>query len=283
MVALEADYLALGRATTRFDAASPAQSILARPFLNVATGFQDSGLVVYPDVATDGRVSVLGSSVFQGAEVLLRRALYRDCSSRADLLIGYRFNRLDDGLEIAESSTSIDPESLVPVGTVLALNDLFRTTNQFNGAELGVAGSWRHCAWSLQSVLKVALGNTHSRIVIDGSTTTTLPDGGGTTTAPGGLLALPTNIGTFQKDSFAMIPELGVTVGRDLTCRLRATVGYSLIYWSKVIRAGEQIDLNVNPTQFPPDELIGAPQPQFRAVTTDFWAQGLNFGLDFRF
>jgi hypothetical protein len=60
-------------------------------------------------------------------------------------------------------------------------------------------------------------------------------------------------------------------------------VGYSLVYWSKVIRAGEQIDLNVNPSQFPPGDLVGAPQPQFRAVTTDFWAQGLNFGLDFRF
>jgi len=282
MVGVEADYLVLGRAVTHFDAASPAQVILARPFLNVETGLQDSGLIVYPDVV-EGSVSVRGSSTFQGFEALLRRALYRNCSARADVLIGYRFNRLDDGLEIAESTTSLDPQSLVPVGTVMAINDVFRTTNQFNGGELGVATSWRHCAWSLQSVLKVALGNTHSRVNIFGTTTTTLPDGGGSATYPGGFLALPTNMGTFQKDSFAMIPELGVTLGRDLTCRLRATVGYSLIYWSKVVRAGEQVDLNLNPTQFPPGTLAGAPEPQFRAVTTDFWAQGLNFGLDFRF
>jgi hypothetical protein len=281
-VGVEGDYLALGRATTRFNAASPAETILARPFLNVETGLQDSGVIVFPGVANPGQVSVLGSSVFQGAEVLLRRALYRNCNSRADVLIGYRFNQLDDKIEIAETSTSIDG-GLVPVGTVLALNDLFRTTNQFNGAELGIAASWRECAWSLESVMKVALGDTHSRIVIDGSTTTTLPNGGGTTTAPGGLLALPTNIGTYEKDNFAMIPELGVTLSRDLTCRLRASVGYSLIYWSKVIRAGEQIDLNVNPSQFPPRALAGAPEPQFRAVTTDFWARGLNFGLDLRF
>jgi len=29
--------------------------------------------------------------------------------------------------------------------------------------------------------------------------------------------------------------------------------------------------------------LEGLPRPEFSWVTTDFWAQGLNFGLDYRF
>jgi len=79
------------------------------------------------------------------------------------------------------------------------------------------------------------------------------------------------------------MPELGVSLGYDLTCRLRATVGYTLIYWSNVARPGDQIDTELNASQFPPGELVGAPHPEFRFQTTDFWAQGLNFGLEYRF
>ena len=59
-------------------------------------------------------------------------------------------------------------------------------------------------------------------------------------------------------------------------------VGYSFIYWSNVSRPGDQIDLNVSPSQFPPyDET--ATMPAFVQHTTDFWAQGINVGLDYRF
>lgn len=79
------------------------------------------------------------------------------------------------------------------------------------------------------------------------------------------------------------MPELGITLGYDFTCRLRATFGYTFLYWSKVARPGEQIDTELNPSQFPPGTLVGAPHPQFVFHTSDFWAQGLNFGLEYRF
>jgi hypothetical protein len=79
------------------------------------------------------------------------------------------------------------------------------------------------------------------------------------------------------------MPELGIAVGYDITCRLRVTCGYTILYWSKVVRPGDQIDTQVNPSQFPPGTLTGAPYPQFTPRTTDFWAQGLNVGLELRF
>jgi hypothetical protein len=61
-------------------------------------------------------------------------------------------------------------------------------------------------------------------------------------------------------------------------------VGYSLIYWTRVVRAGEQIDLSLNPN-FLPDEpetatIAGAQRPAFAWQETSLWAQGFNLGLE---
>ena len=37
------------------------------------------------------------------------------------------------------------------------------------------------------------------------------------------------------------------------------------------------------PSQLSGGDLTGVPSPQHRFITTDFWAQGLSFGLDYRF
>ena len=39
----------------------------------------------------------------------------------------------------------------------------------------------------------------------------------------------------------------------------------------------------MNASQFPPGTLSGAARPNFVFHTTDFWAQGLNVGLEYRF
>jgi hypothetical protein len=81
-----------------------------------------------------------------------------------------------------------------------------------------------------------------------------------------------------------MVPEFGATVGYQLTRRLRATLGYSLIYWGNVVRPGDQIDLDVNPNLLPPENVpfSGALRPQFQFVQTDYWVHGLSYGAEFR-
>ena len=114
---------------------------------------------------------------------------------------------------------------------------------------------------------------------IDGSTVTTLPDGRSGTFV-GGLLAQQTNMGRQEENRFAVIPEFDLTVGWNLTPRLRATLGYTFIYWNNVLRAGDQIDSNLS--QLPPEPPTGA-----RAGCADevdgLLAQGLLAGLDFSF
>ena len=64
-----------------------------------------------------------------------------------------------------------------------------------------------------------------------------------------------------------------------------ATVGYSFIYWSRVVRPGDQIELDVNPDLLPPelDPVEGALRPRFAFNDTDYWLHGLNVGLECRF
>jgi hypothetical protein len=105
----------------------------------------------------------------------------------------------------------------------------------------------------------------------------------GQTPAPGGFLALPTNMGHFDRDHFAVVPEFGLHFGYQVTDHVRAFAGYTFLYWDNVVRPGNQIDLTVNPSQVPPHTLVGAPRPAFAFQGSDFWAQGLDFGLEFRF
>jgi hypothetical protein len=83
-----------------------------------------------------------------------------------------------------------------------------------------------------------------------------------------------------------VIPEARLQVGYDVTRRLRATVGYDFLYVSDVLRPGNQIDANVNANQ---SGLFGTGTIQSPALPapllqrSDYWAQGITFGLEFRF
>jgi hypothetical protein len=276
---IEASYLGIGRTTSTFSAASPETSIIARPYFDTLAGAQTALLVAHPDFL-NGSINVDATTELQAVEVLFRRNLFRRPCDRIDFLVGWRFAQLDESLRVNQFSEWTQPQGLIPVGTTKSLSDVFDTQNQFNGAELGLVYQEHIGRWSLEMLMKLGLGNTHSRVVINGTTTTTVPDVG-TDTFTGGLLAQQTNIGQYDRNHFTVIPELGVTLGYDLTCRLRATFGYTFLYWSRVARPANQIDTSVS--QLPPEDPTGARRPAFNFATSDFWAQGMNFGLDYRF
>ena len=71
------------------------------------------------------------------------------------------------------------------------------------------------------------------------------------------------------------MPELGVTLGYQLNPCWRATLGYTFIYWSRVARAGDQIDRDINPDLFPPEQ-DGAPPTCGRNSTCTTPTSGLR-------
>jgi hypothetical protein len=275
---IEGGWFGFGESSTGFVRGSGGDPLLARPFFNASTGLQDSQLVAFPGVLS-GSVSVDTTTDFQGAELLARSQWLSGEGVRVDWLAGYRYLSLDDHLGIRESLVSLAPLS---AGTTIGVRDQFRTQNQFHGLTIGFASEIRRSRWSLDLVGKLGLGGNQEGVDIDGRTSITTP-GGGTVVAPGGLLAQRTNIGSYRQTEFVIVPELDISVGYQLTRHMRGFVGYQLIYWSDVVRSGDQIDAAVNSTQIPPGILVGPPRPRFQFEETDFWAQSLNVGLEFRF
>ncbi len=288
---IEGEYLGFGTRTENFDQQSNGSAILARPFYNAVTGLEDSELVSFPGVLS-GRVRTTATSKLEGGAVRFRHLLC--CSSgsafspitcgpvpsqsRIDATLGWRYLQLNESLGIQENLTSLsanNPGSFI-------LNDNFLTRNQFNGAELGVQWMKRRGYWSLDMLMRMGLGNTLQHVTINGSTQTT--QNGTTTTANGGLLAQRTNSGTFVRNQFGVVPELGATLGYQLTQRMRLTAGYSFIYWSNVVRPGDQTDTTVNPNLLPPENPTQTAflNPRFTFRDSDYWVQGLSLGGDFR-
>lgn len=280
---LEGEFLGLGSGAngefvSPFSTGSP---ILARPVVDATTGQEDAQLIAYPDVA-EGRLRASTSSDLYSAAALLRKHWLAGARSRWDLLGGYRYFRFRENLSVTENLTSLDPGGVIQVGTQIDVFDRFQTSNDFHGGELGVEGVFERGPWAVELLARVALGNVHQVVQINGETHVTTP-GDPTAVRPGGLLALPSNIGTCSDNMFAVLPQLGANVQWKLGEHLSLTGGYTCLVLSSVVRAGEQVDRTIDPSQLSP--LFGgggqtpATRPQDPFFRTSFWAQGINLGV----
>jgi hypothetical protein len=275
----EGTYFFLGQRATHFVAGSNGTPILARPVTDVTTGTPVSQLVAFPGVV-NGSVAVNSDSRLWGFEGNLRCCLCSGCNGFLHLLGGFRYLELDEGLFIGENLTQLS------TGTNIILNDSFTTKNQFYGGQLGLDGEYRFKRWYVGGTVKLAMGVMHERLNINGSTVFLVP-GVAPSVQTGGLLALPTNIGSYHNNQFAVVPEVGLRIGYQVTDHLRVFVGYNFLYASSVVRPGDQVNPLVNRSQIPTaigaSPLAGAPAPFPLFRHTDFWAQGVMFGVEFRY
>ncbi len=278
--AIESSFFVLEESSDGIDNQSSGTPLLARPFFNVQTGAQASQVIAAGGISTGG-VFVSTYNDLLGGDVLVRRTLSDCCDRRVDFLYGYRYARLKEGLAIRDELTSINPASPIPLGTVIGGLDSFDTANRFHGGELGLDWVIRRDGWSVSFLSKVALGNMRQTASVGGFTTVAVP-GVAPVTTVGGLLTQPSNIGSYERDVFAVIPEFGVTLRGNLTQRLEASFGYTFLYLSDVIRPADQVDLSVDPRQI--TNPAGAqPFPAFSFNGTDYWAQGISLGLEYRY
>ena len=199
---------------------------------------------------------------------------------RTDLLIGFRYYGLTDQLGVVENAqiTAAGPTQ----NTSFLINDNFHARNEFYGSELGLRTQFYRSRWSLQLLAKIALGNNHQTVTIDGQTTISAP-GQPTQVYDAGILAVGSNSGVHQQDVFTMIPQLGIELGYQVNRNWRAYAGYNIVYWDRVARAAGQVDLDVDPRNFPPPQTPALPFPAYPGKTSCFWAQGVNAGLECRF
>lgn len=270
---IEGEVFGLGGQTSGFFENAPNGSpILARPFFNLNSGQNASLLVAYPGTFTGG-VDVHESSNFVGAGLQFMHALSygggpNGFRHRFDFLYGFRYLGLYENLTAEDTRTSI-------AGT-LSTFDGFKTSNSFFGGNIGTAFEASRGRWTWLTIGRLGLGGTNERVSISGNSVATVGSGSPVTTA-GGLLAMPSNIGTYSHSGFTLVPQLETKLTFVLTPAVRLMVGYDIMYWSRVARPGQQIDTWVNPTQ------TGTPGPIFGFRETQLLVQGLSTGVEIRF
>ncbi|MCI0358352.1 MAG: BBP7 family outer membrane beta-barrel protein [Planctomycetaceae bacterium] len=264
-------FYGLGGASDRFQASSDGDPILALPFFNVLLDQNDSLKVAFPGLTT-GSINASLTNDFYSAEAYFQLMMERNCNRRVDVIAGYQFARLDDWLQIDSSSI------LLQQGGIQAdIRDRFSTQNQFHGGMIGVRAQMMRGCWSIDTLAKIGLGVNRQQVEIAGRT---ILDG--FATVSGGLLAQDTNIGTFQRDKFAAIPELTINLRYHVNPCLSFHVGYTLIYFADVVTAGRQIDTGVNTSQIG-GVLVGPARPTFEFRDEYYWLQGVNFGVNWDF
>jgi hypothetical protein len=293
---VDVDYFSLGGRSNSFNQTSTGNPILAVPFFGILPPNRQeaTAVVAFPGV-TEGTVTVDARDYFQSAGVSVS---YHLCSRnaccdpldpcdrltvvgdppllycrRADLIAGFRYYNLSDSVLMAQAGAAGT--------TTYDVRDSFRARNDFYGGEIGLRTQLYRGRWSLEVLTKIALGCNRQVVTVDGQGVI------GTDAFNAGLFAGPSNSGTYARDVFTLIPQLGVELGYQWNCHWRAYVGYDVLYWGEVARAGEQIDRRIDVQNTPFfgrfDPTNALPFPAFPNKTAGFWAHGVNVGTEFRF
>lgn len=279
---LDASFFFLGRRTqNQFFDGLPT---LTRPFFAPNFNAEFGEVVALPNLSR-GSLTVEADSFLWGADVNYKHALCRSCDRTTAWFAGYRHLNLTETLTMTEAITATGPLATDPINTTILVQDRFRTNNAFHGGQVGYLTSRRFGRWELDVRASVALGVNAQTLDISGFQQRTRP-GQTTDVFNGGLLATGPNLGQFKSHRFSVVPEATVSLGYMLTPRLKLTAGYNFLYWSNVIRPGDQIDRVVdvslvpNPPAGVPSSGQNRPMPLFRQ--SDFWTQGITFGAHLR-
>jgi hypothetical protein len=257
---------------------------LGRPFVNALTGLPDATLVSFPGVVF-GSAEVRAENHASGAGVNLVYNLSASACDRLDALAGYRYLGVFDRVTYHTDAANFVALDGVPAGSRVQVMDRFRTLNHFNGVGVGLRGERLFGHFFVGGYASIALGGVRQILEVEGRTVTTSP-GVPVRADFGGLYTQPGIINRFDRTAFAVVPEFGFRFGVQLTDIARMYFGYNWMYLSSVARAGDQIDTRVNPNFLPPRTVpVAGPQlPTFGGFrTTDFWIQGVTFGIELRF
>src|SRR5205823_3674860 len=94
------------------------------------------------------------------------------------------------------------------------------------------------------------------------------------------------NIGVTTRDLFAVVSDVGVSAGVELSDHLELHAGYNYVYFSGVARPGESIDRRVNINLPPPVFNVGVQAgnnfPERIIKSSEFWMQGFAAGATLR-
>ncbi len=288
---LEVTYLFLGTRTSSVsvgDTGSARGRFIARPIVNAVTGEPDVVPVAVPGRFA-GLVEAGTTTRVTGWEINGVANLYAGPQLRLNALAGYRYFLVNEGLRVEQTNFFPPvPGQFLPV--LAAAADQFDAHNRFHSGQLGLTADVTNGPFFVEATGKVGLGESIMVVQVSGQSVA-VPVGFPAQPPQyfaGGVLGQPTNSGRFVRTAFAVLPEAAVKVGYRFRDRSRLYVGYNFLYLSEAVRPGDQVDSVVDPSQVP---LAGraavggavAERPAPVLAKSDFWVQGLVFGLEYRY
>ena len=228
-----------------------------------------------------GGVAITNSLRLWGADVVGVLNLNRGRSWELSALAGFRYLDLHESFDLYGDIQGVSGSYATNSGNVF---DHFQTRNQFYGGTLGLRGRYVSGLLTFDLLARIALGASHEVININGgfeSFNRQAPYLSG----PEGIFAQPANSGRTADNDFAVVPEVQLRVSYALTDWLNISVGYDFLYFSSVVRPGDQINREIpkGQTFLQGGDTISATSPARFFNTTDFYAHGVTFGLDWRY
>lgn len=291
--AIESNLFALERKDQRvlFGSGGNSDLVLAQPVIDAQTGAEQAYVVANRNVA--GAIFAASTTQLSGIEINGMRNLVRNDTMDFNMLAGFREVVLRDSLTIKTGMEPLQSNLLsfagqpIVAGDQLYTWDNFHANTYFYGPQLGGKLSWWGNRFGVDVVGKLAMGVSHESASVNGATWLVPAAGNTYTMVPGGILAQNSNIGVYSRDRFAVVPEVNLNLNYDLASWARLSLGYSLIYLSRAVEPGLVLDRAVNPGQVPSSANFGQPaasgNPGFLFHDTDYWAQGVNLGITFRY
>ncbi|MEO6786802.1 MAG: BBP7 family outer membrane beta-barrel protein [Chthoniobacteraceae bacterium] len=228
-----------------------------------------------------GGVNIKNTLELWGTEAVGVISLYRTPSWELSGLVGFRYLDLAETFNLEYQSIGVSGRY---VGTGGQATDTFETRNRFFGGILGMRGRYSAGRLSVDLSGRVALGVSSQMENIFGGYYSygfnSLYSAGSE-----GVFAQPANSGRTYSSRFAVVPDAQIKIGYAITPRLRATIGYDFLYYSSVLRPGDQINRNIPKGQTfqQGGKTVSTTSPVRLSQTSDFFAHGITFGLDFRF
>lgn len=259
------------------------------PIYRPDVGREGSYMISAPSTAVDGpflgNVAIATRSQLWGAEANGLTNLTTNNQMTVDLLYGVRYLDLDESFDL--NATGLVDTAM---GVRSSIWDSIGARSQFFGGQLGTRVRYRWERLALEMTAKVALGDSHDSVSYSGGNTQIgAALGSAQGNYAGGIFTQPSNLGRSSSDQFSVAPQAQIKTSYQIAGGVRVMVGYDFLYWSRVVRAGSQVDHSVNLSQSqglnPAGNgvLIGPARPGSEPVYRDLVVHGLSVGLEYRY
>ena len=289
----DASYFQLERRTTSSVAEQTTDLDVHTPFFALFTQPVPGGTPITTPIPSQLSGTMIinvresGDSKIWGVEANGRSRLCYFGNLSFDAILGARYIDLREDLAFTDNIVVL-PNGPLTIGTTVvtipplavATLDTISTRNQFVGPQVGVSWDWRCNRWFTDGFFKVALGDMHQSVNVFGANMT--PAGA----SLGGALFSPGDLGEHTRDRYSFVIEVNPNIGYYFTPHIRGFVGYNFLWLQNVAQPGAQVGFSTTHTEVTfagQTTTIDMKQPQFRFSETGVWAQGVNFGLEFRY